>query len=96
MCDIYAGTDPALYEPVTRSLRLHGAVTSIRLERQFWAILDTIAAEESLTTPRFVTQLHDEVLERRGEVENFASLLRVICTAYSARSTAGDPVQMAS
>ena len=83
MCDIYAGTDPDLYEPVTRSVRLHGAVTSIRLERQFWSILDTIARNEKHDHPRFVTTLHDEVLERRGEVENFASLLRVICTAYA-------------
>ena len=33
----------AQYEPVTRSLRLHGAVTSIRLEARFWAILDEMA-----------------------------------------------------
>ena len=44
MCRIYAGTRPGEYEAVTRSLRLHGAVTSIRLEARFWAILDEMAA----------------------------------------------------
>ena len=92
MCDIYAETDPELYEPLTRSVRLHGAVTSIRLERQFWSLIDTIAASEGMSTPRFVTTLYDEVLERRGEVENFASLLRVICTAYAERKQTAEMV----
>lgn len=82
MCDIYAGTPSTLYEPVTRSIRLDGVVTSIRLERQFWDILDKLAAEEGLTTPRFVSALYAEVLERRGQVGNLASLLRVVCTVF--------------
>lgn len=85
MCRIYAGTEPDAYEPVTRSLRLHGAVTSIRLEARFWAILDEMAASEGLTTPKFIGKLHDEVLELRGEVRNFTSLLRVVCTVYVGR-----------
>jgi predicted DNA-binding ribbon-helix-helix protein len=86
MCRIYAGIDPRDYEPVTRSVRLHGAVTSIRLEARFWAILDAMAAEEGTTTPRFVATLHDEVLELSGEVRNFASLLRIACVTYLARA----------
>ncbi|MCL6607310.1 MAG: ribbon-helix-helix domain-containing protein [Geminicoccaceae bacterium] len=85
MCRIYAGTDPRDYEPVTRSVRLHGAVTSIRLEARFWAILDEMAAGEGLTTPKFIATLHDEVLELSGDVRNFASLLRVACATYLAR-----------
>lgn len=82
MCGIYAGTDPKEYEPVTRSLRLHGAVTSIRLEARFWAILDEMAENEDLTTPRFLAKLHDEVVELHGEARNFTSLLRVVCAVY--------------
>ena len=82
MCRIYAGTAPAEYEPVTRSLRVHGAVTSIRLEARFWAILDDLAESEGLTTPKFIAKLHDEVLELHGEVRNFTSLLRVICAVH--------------
>lgn len=85
MCRIYAGTDPRDYEPSTRSVRIHGMVTSIRLEARFWAILDEMAAVEGTTTSRFVTTLYDEVLELRGDVRNFASLLRVACATYLAR-----------
>jgi len=93
MCRIYAATDPRAYRPVRRSVRLGGMVTSIRLEARFWEILDAIAAEEGMSTARFLTVLHDEVLELRGKVENFASLLRVVCTTWLARRGGfGDPV----
>lgn len=85
MCRIYAGTAPAEYQPVTRSLRLHGAVTSIRLEARFWAILDRMAGVEGISTPRFLGLLYDEVLELQGDVHNFASLLRVACTTFLTR-----------
>lgn len=84
MCHVYAGAAPSAYAGVTRSLRLHGAVTSVRLEARFWDILDEMAAAEGLSTARFVGTLHDEVLELRGEVANLASLLRVACAIYLA------------
>lgn len=79
MCQIFAGQATDSYEPVTRRLRLNGQSTSIRLEQSFWEILDAIAGEEGLTTPAFISRLHAEVLELRGEVENFTSLLRCAC-----------------
>lgn len=82
MCDIYASTDPSLYQSVARSVRIGGVVTSIKLERRFWQILEDIAAEGGLSLAQFLTQLHDEVIERRGEIGNFASLLRVVCTIH--------------
>ena len=85
MCHIFSGTRPVDYEQVTRSVRLHRMVTSIRLENRFWGILDHMAQEAGMTTPRFLATLHDEVLELRGEVRNFASLLRVACTTWLAR-----------
>ena len=88
MCRIYAATDPAACEAVTRSVRIHGMVTSVRLEARFWEILDEIAAKEGTTTPQFLGVLYDEVLELRGEVRNFASLLRVVCATYLAQRTA--------
>lgn len=84
MCEIYAGTDPADYAVVARSVRVHGMVTSVRLERRFWDILGEMAAHEAISVPRLVNVLHDEVVERRGEIGNFASFLRVICTTYLA------------
>jgi predicted DNA-binding ribbon-helix-helix protein len=85
MCHIYAGTDRGEYRQVTRSVRLHRVVTSIRLENRFWTILDRMAAEEGVTTPKFLAVLYDEVGEVQGEVRNFASLLRVACTTWLAR-----------
>lgn len=79
MCQIYAGQPPERYEPVTRRLRLNGHSTSIRLERGFWLILDGMAAREGMTTPAFVSRLHDEVLDLHGQTRNFASLLRCAC-----------------
>lgn len=82
MCRIFAGQDPANYENITRSVRLGGYATSIRLEASFWDILDQIAINQDMTTPRFLSVLYDEVVEIHGEVPNFASLLRVSCVNY--------------
>ena len=82
MCRIFAGQDPANYEYRTRSVRLGGHATSIRLESTFWKILDDIATGQGLTTPRFLSTLYDEVLETHGSIGNFASLLRVSCVNY--------------
>lgn len=88
MCQIFAGQDPRTYESETRSLRLNGQCTSIRLEVAFWEMLDSIAAAEGFTTPGFVSKLHAEVLELRGEARNFTSLLRCACLQHL-RGTAG-------
>ena len=82
MCRIFAGQDPANYESITRSVRLGGYATSIRLEASFWEILDQVAERQYMTTPRFLSVLYDEVIEIHGEVPNFASLLRVSCVNY--------------
>jgi predicted DNA-binding ribbon-helix-helix protein len=97
MCRIYAGTSPAEYEQVTRSVRLNRAVTSIRLENRFWTLLDRMAAEEGVSLPRFLSVLYDEVLDLHGEVRNFASLLRVACTTYLAGKGASvEPLTVAA
>ena len=79
MCQIFAGQDPADYRPITRRLRLNGQSTSIRLEQNFWEIVDGMAQHEGMSTPAFVSKLHSEVLELRGEAQNFTSLLRCAC-----------------
>jgi predicted DNA-binding ribbon-helix-helix protein len=91
MCDIYASTDPDLYECTTRSVRIGRVVTSVRIERRFWQILERIAAEEGISVSQFLTKLYEEVTARRGSVENFASLLRVVCTVYQDKRAGGLP-----
>lgn len=82
MCHVFAGQDPGRYESQTRSLRLNGQSTSIRLEHAFWDILDEISATEGITTPAFISKLHAEVLELRGEPTNFTSLVRCACLKF--------------
>ena len=40
MCHIYASQPPSSYECQTRSIRIHGHCTSLRLEAAFWATLE--------------------------------------------------------
>jgi predicted DNA-binding ribbon-helix-helix protein len=82
MCEVFAGQDPERYSSTTRRLRLNGQSTSIRLENAFWATLDEIAQRDGVTTPCFLSTLHSEVLERRGEPANFTSLLRCACLKF--------------
>lgn len=82
MCQIFAGQAPERYAGETRSVRLGGHVTSVRLENAYWDILEEVAQAQGMTLGKFLTTLHDEVLDLRGEVNNFASLLRCACLTY--------------
>ncbi len=82
MCDIYTSADPIHYEQRTRSMRIHGVVTSIRLENLCWDILARIAAQDRMPTNQLIGKLYDEIVERRGGVDNLSSFLRVSCMRY--------------
>ena len=77
MCHLFASQSPESYAFETRSIRLNGQSTSIRLEKIFWTILEQIAAGEGMSVPRFISTLHSEVLQVWGEVANFTSHLQV-------------------
>ena len=99
MCEIYIKADPILYESRTRSIRMRGVLTTIRLENNFWEVLTEMAARESTTTNQLVAKLHDEVVAWRGESVNFASFLRVCClrhlSAVARKELEGRPEQSA-
>ena len=82
MCQIFAGQPPANYRPITRSFRLHGHATSVRLEAKVWEIIDEVSAAQGMSTPQFLARIHDEVEQQHGQVQNFASLLRCACLLY--------------
>ncbi|MGI9406595.1 MAG: ribbon-helix-helix domain-containing protein [Hyphomicrobiaceae bacterium] len=82
MCQIFAGQAPERYAYETRSIRLGGHVTSVRLEKAYWDILEDVASAQDMPLGRFLTTLHNEVLELRGEAQNFTSLLRCACLTY--------------
>jgi predicted DNA-binding ribbon-helix-helix protein len=82
MCHIFAGQDPRNYAYETRSVRLMGHPTSVRLEAKFWLVVDDIAASQGMTQAKFLSLLYEEALEINGEVSNFASLIRCCCLNF--------------
>ncbi|MGJ5202150.1 ribbon-helix-helix domain-containing protein [Bradyrhizobium sp. HKCCYLR20261] len=91
MCRLFAHQPQRDYESQTRSLRIGGHSTSIRLEMAFWDTLEEIAAKEGMSVAKFVTTLYAEVLDHHGEVKNFASLLRCSCLIYRSKASAAMP-----
>ncbi len=85
MCEFFVKADPIQYEQRSRTIRIHGVLTSIRLENMVWDILAEMAEEEGRTTNGLISLFHDEILAHRGEVPNFASFLRITCMRYLRR-----------
>lgn len=90
MCKLFVSADPALWEPVSHSLRLHGSSTSIRIEAFFWRVLEDIARRDRLTVNELITRLYDELVEQERDMGNFASFLRVCCGRYLALQVEGE------
>ncbi|MDW7549454.1 ribbon-helix-helix domain-containing protein [Pseudoalteromonas sp. McH1-7] len=84
MCELYASTAPHRYEVDRRSIRIQGVVTSLALENEIWSVLEVIAKQEQLSLAEFISTLYQEVIERHGEINNLASMLRVTCLTYLA------------
>ena len=82
MCNIYAGQDPERYALVTRSLRIDGFSTSIRLENAFWDVLEQIAFSEGRSLPDLLSKLHQEVTASTDAPVNFTSILRSSCLIF--------------
>jgi predicted DNA-binding ribbon-helix-helix protein len=82
MCKIFISADPSSYESRTRSVRLHGVVTSLRLENLHWAVLEEIAGRDGMTIAQLIEKLYDELVADRGAVGNFSSFLRVCALRY--------------
>ncbi|EHR72796.1 arylsulfate sulfotransferase-like protein [Burkholderiales bacterium JOSHI_001] len=85
MCEFFVKADPIAYEQRSRTIRIHGVLTSIRLENMVWDTLAEMAEEEGCTTNHLIVQFHDEIMAHRGEVPNFASFLRVTGMRYLRR-----------
>jgi len=82
MCRILSSQPASSFAYQTRSVRLGGHATSIKLEAAFWDILEEIAVELNKPLGRFLTELHDEVMYIAGDTHNFTSLLRCACLTY--------------
>lgn len=85
MCEIFINADPHSYDSRTRSVRLHGVVTSIRLENLSWEVLEDIARRDGLGVVQLIEKLYDELTRAQDTpVGNFASFLRVSALRYHA------------
>ena len=84
MSQIFISADPASYESRTRSVRLHGVATSIRLERLYWEVLEEIARRDGVSVVHLVEQLYDDLVAARGGVGDFTAFLRVSALRYEA------------
>ncbi|WP_112313202.1 ribbon-helix-helix domain-containing protein [Pseudogemmobacter bohemicus] len=82
MCRVFIGADPQLWESQTRSIRMDGMVTSVRLENMFWMVLEEIAAREDLNVPQLLHQLYNESIDEGHDLGNFTSFLRVCCLRF--------------
>lgn len=89
MCRIFISADPHSYDSRTRSVRLHGVVTSIRLENLYWDVLDEIAQRDGMSVVQLIERLYDELVQERGEAGNFTSFLRVCALRYEALMARG-------
>lgn len=85
MCEYFVKADPIQYEQRSRTVRITGVLTSIRLENMVWDTLAEMAEVESCTTNALIAKFHNEILAHRGEVPNFASFLRVTSMRYLRR-----------
>ncbi|MGL4828501.1 MAG: ribbon-helix-helix domain-containing protein [Vibrio sp.] len=82
MCEIFANQPKENYQFITRSIRIDGHATSVKLEASFWEILEEIAHNQAMPLPRFISLIYREALEYTGDITNFASLLRCACLIY--------------
>ena len=91
MCQVFINADPELYATRSRSIRLHGVATSLRLENLFWQVLGEIGARDGLSAPQLLGRLYDELTlsGRLDESTNFISFLRVSCLRYLQLQLAG-------
>lgn len=82
MCRLFVGADSRLWESHTRSIRMDGMVTSVRLETMFWTVLEEIAAKDDMNVPQLLHQLYNESIDEGHDLGNFTSFLRVCCLRF--------------
>lgn len=82
MCRVLTEQSPQRFRKVSRSVRISGHSTSVRLEAAFWHVLEDIARMEGLSTSKLISELYCEALELHGGMSNLASMLRTVCLLY--------------
>ena len=90
MCQLFISADDSLWSSKTKSLRIQGVVTSIRLEVFFWDILEELSFRDQMTVNQLITKLYLESLDADHDIGNFTTFLRVCCSRYLSLIADGD------
>lgn len=69
--------------PLSRSVRLNGFSTCLRLEEIYWGILTDMAKANSCSVSALLSYVDREVHLRYGGVKNFSGLIRVVCVVHA-------------
>lgn len=83
------GFDMGLTRPLSRSVRLNGFSTCLRLEQIYWNILMDIARINGCSVSALLSYVDREVHLRYGGVKNFSGLVRVVCVVHVLKGRAG-------
>ncbi|MGE8151223.1 ribbon-helix-helix domain-containing protein [Pseudomonas vancouverensis] len=75
--------DMGLAQPCSRSVRLNGFATCLRLEQVYWDILGEMAKANHCSVSTLLSHVDREVHLRHGGVRNFSALVRVVCVVHS-------------
>ncbi|MHC8324336.1 ribbon-helix-helix domain-containing protein [Pseudomonas sp. GB2N2] len=75
--------DMGLAQPLSRSVRLNGFATCLRLEQVYWDILAEMALINCCSVSALLSHVDREVHLRHGGVKNFSGLVRVVCVVHS-------------
>ncbi|MFJ2691393.1 ribbon-helix-helix domain-containing protein [Pseudomonas sp. NPDC087336] len=75
--------DMGLARPLSRSVRLNGFATCLRLEQVYWDILADMARANSCSVSALLSHVDRQVHLRHGGVRNFSGLVRVVCVVHS-------------
>jgi len=84
-----SGFDMQLARPLSRSIRLNGFATCLRLEQVYWDILSEMARLNGCTVSALLSHVDREVHLRHGGVKNFSGLVRVVCVVHSLKEVIG-------
>ena len=89
MCQLFINADSNLWVSKTRSLRVDGVVTSVRLENFFWDVLEELACRDGMTVNQMISKLYLESMDAEHDISNFSSFLRVCCGRYLSMTSDG-------
>jgi predicted DNA-binding ribbon-helix-helix protein len=87
MCRVFTAQNPERFAKVSRSVRISGHSTSVRLESAFWDALEDMAEMEGMSTSKLIAELCNEARDLPDVMSNLSSMLRTVCVLYLEQRT---------